>query len=147
MKFRVPQFIDMEDKIFGPLTLKQFAYILGAGGFSFIIWTFISIKIIAIILIIPVAGLFISLAFVQINGRPFVDVLESVLKYYTGSKIYTWKQPKAEMSVDMTDEAEKMVQEASKNVLIAKADSNKLHSLSLGLDVLDNVEEGEKKNI
>ena len=46
MQFKVPQFIDMEDKIVGPLTLKQFAYILGAGGFSFLLWTFIPIKII-----------------------------------------------------------------------------------------------------
>lgn len=145
MKFRVPQFIDMEDKIFGPLTLKQFAYILGAGGFSFIIWTFMPIKIIAIILIIPVAGLFIALAFVQVNGRPFVDILENFMRYYTSSKIYTWKQPTPDMKVDMTDEAERMVQEASKNVLIAKADSNKLHNLSLGLDILDKVEEDNNK--
>lgn len=146
MKFRVPQFIDMEDKIFGPLTLKQFAYIIGAGGFSFIIWTFVPIKIIAIILIIPISGLFIALAFVQVNGRPFVDVLESFVKYYAGSKIYTWKQPKPDMKTDMTDEAEKMVQEASKNVLISKADSNKLHNLSLGLDILDKVEESNQQN-
>ena len=144
MKFRVPQFIDMEDKIFGPLTLKQFAYILGAGGFSFIIWTFVPIKIVAIILIIPVAGLFIALAFVQINGRPFVDALENVMKYYTGSKVYTWKQPDPNIKVDISNEAERMVQEASKNVLISKADSNKLHNLSLGLDILDRTEEEEK---
>lgn len=138
MKFRVPQFIDMEDKIFGPLTLKQFAYILGAGGFSFIIWTFIQIKIIAVLLIAPVAGLFLALAFVKVNGRPFIDVLESALKYYTGSKVYTWKQPAPEVAnKQMSDQAEKMIQEASKNVLTSKADANKIHELSLGLDILD----------
>jgi hypothetical protein len=94
MQFRVPQFIDMEDKVVGPLTLKQFAYILGAGGFLFIIWTFISIKLIALPLILGVSALFLSLAFVKINNRPFGDILESAFAYYTGSKIYTWKQPK-----------------------------------------------------
>ena len=63
MQFRVPQFIDIEDKVIGPLTLKQFAYVLGAAGFAFLIWTFISIKIIAVILIIPLSGLFLSFAF------------------------------------------------------------------------------------
>ena len=134
MKFRVPQFIDMEDKIFGPLTLKQFAYVLGAGGFSFLIWTFISIKIIAFILIIPTAGLFISLAFLNVNGRPFVDVLENAFKYYTGSKIYIWKQP----SLSNTDQtAKQVVTETTKEVMTNKADANKLHDISLGLDVLD----------
>ena len=134
MKFRVPQFIDMEDKIFGPLTLKQFAYVLGAGGFSFLIWTFISIKIIAIILILPTAGLFIALAFLNVNGRPFVDVLENAFKYYTGSKIYIWKQPKLS-SADQT--AKQVVTETTKEVMTTKADANKLHDISLGLDVLD----------
>ena len=137
MKFRVPQFIDMEDKIFGPFTLKQFAYLLGAGGFSFIIWAFISIKIIAIILIIPVAGLFLALAFLKINSRPFVDVLESALKFYSGKKVYTWKQPSQDSKANSTQQTEKMIQDASKSVLVAKADSNKLHDLSLGLDILD----------
>ena len=87
MQFRVPQFIDIEDKVVGPLTLKQFAYILGAGGFSFIIWTFISIKLIAIPLILAVSALFLSHAFLKINNRPFADVLESAFAYYTGNKI------------------------------------------------------------
>lgn len=141
MKFRVPQFIDMEDKIFGPLTLKQFAYVLGAGGFSFIIWTFISIKIIAIILIIPTAGLFLSLAFMNFNGRPFVDFLESAFRYYAGSKIYTWKQPTVDASLDTSSAVNKMAEntanEAAKEIVVAKADANKLHEISLGLDVLD----------
>ena len=95
MQFRVPQFIDLEDKVFGPLTLKQFGYIVGAGGFSFLIWTFIPIKFIAILVIIPVAGLFLSLAFVKYNNRSFGELLESALSYYTGSKIFTWRQPQA----------------------------------------------------
>ena len=138
MKFRVPQFIDMEDKIFGPLTLKQFAYILGACGFSFLIWVFISIKIIAIILILPTAGLFIALAFFSVNGRPFVDVMESAFKYYTGAKIYIWKQPTVESNTPSPDQmAKKIVTDTTKDVLINKADSNKLREISLGLDVLD----------
>lgn len=140
MKFRVPQFIDMEDKIFGPLTLKQFAYVLGAGGFSFLIWTFISIKVIAFILIVPIAGMFIALAFAKINGRPFADTLESAFKYYSNPKIYTWKQPQKDNSPNtMSSEksVEAVTREATKEALANKVDANKLHDISLGLDVLD----------
>ena len=34
MMFSVPQFIDVEDKIIGPLTLKQFIYLAGGAGLS-----------------------------------------------------------------------------------------------------------------
>lgn len=134
MQFRVPQFIDMEEKIIGPLTLKQFAYIVGAGGFSFLIWTFIPIKIIAIILILPTAGLFLALAFVKINNRPFVDMLESAFGYYTGSKVYTWKQPAEK---DMPIQADTLIKQATEEAVIAKVNTNKLHDISLGLDVFD----------
>lgn len=136
MQFRVPQFIDIEDKVVGPLTLKQFGYILGAGGFSFIIWTFIPIKIIAIILCLAVSALFLSLAFVKINNRPFGDILENAFTYYTGSKVYTWKQPQPS-NEKTQNPAEKAVLEAAKEVTIAKANKDRLHELALGLDVLD----------
>lgn len=136
MQFRVPQFIDVEDKVVGPLTLKQFAYILGAGGFSFIIWTFIPVKVVALVLMLAVSGLFLSLAFVKINNRPFADILESAFAYYTGNKIYTWKQPKPEDQVASAG-VEEVVAEATKEVTIAKANKDRLHEVALGLDVLD----------
>ncbi len=132
MQFRVPQFIDMEDKIVGPLTLKQFAYILGAGGFSFLIWTFIPSHTLAVILIIPIGGLFLALAFVKINERPFVEILESAFNYYSGSKIYTWRQP-----TDEPSSTKNIIAKATQEVAVAKANSNKLHDLAVGLDVLD----------
>lgn len=140
MQFRVPQFIDMEDKIVGPLTLKQFAYILGAAGFSFLLWTFIPIKILAVILIIPVASLFLALAFLKINQRPFIEVLESAFNYYSSSKIYTWRQP----TDNPKDSTQNIVTKATQEVAVAKANSDKLHDLAVGLDVLDRGHEDSK---
>jgi hypothetical protein len=135
MQFRVPQFIDMEDKVVGPFTLKQFGYVLGAGGLSFVIWTFIPVKIIAIILIIIVVALFLSLAFLKINGVPFANVLESAFSYYSKSKVYTWKQPKEDTSP--TAHIDKVVVDAAKDVTIAKVNKDRLHDVALGLDVFD----------
>ncbi|MFA5132268.1 MAG: PrgI family protein [Candidatus Paceibacterota bacterium] len=139
MQFRVPQFIDTEDKVVGPLTLKQFGYLLGAGGFSFLIWTFVSIKIIAIILIVPVAGLFLALAFVKINNRSFGEILESAFAYYTGAKIYTWKQPETPAVGD--DHIDKVVADTTKEVIFSKANKDRLHDVALGLDVFDHNQE------
>lgn len=136
MKFRVPQFIDMEDKIIGPFTLKQFGYIVGAGGVSFIIWTFIPIHFLAVLVIVPVAGLFLALAFVKYNNRSFGEFLESAFMYYTGAKVYTWKQPSPEVSTQETH-IDQIVADTTKQMIISKTDRDRIHDLSLGLDVLD----------
>lgn len=135
MQFRVPQFIDMEDKVFGPFTLKQFGYIIGAGGLSFLIWTFIPIRIIAMLVIAPVAGLFLALAFVKYNNRSFGEILESAFTYYTSSKIYTWRQPAAQKSETPVD---KIVADTQKEIIISKTNRDKIHDISLGLDVFEN---------
>src|SRR3990172_12458701 len=38
MQFQVPQFIEIEDKIFGPLTFKQFIYVAGGAGACYLLW-------------------------------------------------------------------------------------------------------------
>ena len=133
MQFKVPQFIDVEDKIFGPFTFKQFGYIVGALGFAFIIWSFISIKIIAILLILPVSGLFLALAFVKINNRPFVDFLENGLRYFTGAKIYTWKQP----LTPQANEYAETITKATKETIVARVEHGRLRQIAFGLDVFD----------
>ncbi len=134
MQFRVPQFIDIEDKVIGPLTLKQFGYTLGAGGFSFLIWTFIPIHFLAVIFIIPVAGLFLALAFVQFNNRPFGALLESAFSYFTSAKIYTWKQPEPEK---METSVDHVIASTQKEMIIEKTNRDRIHDISLGLDVFE----------
>ena len=147
MKFRVPQFIDMEDKIIGPLTLKQFGYLVGAGGMAFIIWTLIPIHFIAVLVIAPVSGLFIALAFVKYNNRSFGEFLESAFAYYTGARIYTWKQP-TPTSDPSEQHIEQIVTDTTKQMIISKTNRDRIHDLSLGLDVFEHVasknEEEEK---
>lgn len=134
MQFRVPQFIDVEDKVFGPFTLKQFGYIAGALGLAFLIWTFIPIKFIAALIIIPVSGLFVALAFAKINNRPFGDILESAFSYYTNPKLYTWTQPKSE---NKNDPINQVVNETQKEIIIEKTNQDRIHDVALGLDVFE----------
>jgi len=95
MQYQVPQFIEIEDKIFGPLTFKQFAYIAGAGGICLVFFTFLPTWL-AIPLSLPFIAFGIALAFYKVNDRPFITTLELFLKYHTGNKLYLWKQRPAE---------------------------------------------------
>ena len=143
MQFRVPQFIDMEDKVFGPFTLKQFGYLVGAGGLSFLIWTFIPIHFIAFLIIVPVAGLFLALAFVRYNNRSFGEILESAFNYYTGAKLYTWKQPDIKKNQTSVDQ---VVANTQKEIIISKTNRDKIHDLSLGLDVYEHNSHNDDQN-
>jgi hypothetical protein len=91
MRFEVPQFIEIEDKIFGPFTWKQFIYLLGGVGLGVVI--FFTMPFIIFILIgVPVGGLSILLAFYPVNNRPFSIFLESMVYFYKNSRVYHWRK-------------------------------------------------------
>src|SRR3989338_2903708 len=90
MEYQVPQFIEVESKIIGPLTLKQFIYIAGTIGLC-VVFVFYLPLIFAILLTIPVVALGASLAFYKVNGKPFIELLEAGFNYYTGAKFFLWK--------------------------------------------------------
>lgn len=90
MEYQVPQFIEVEDKIVGPLTLRQFIYIAGAVGICVVFFVSFSF-IIAFLMSAPIVALAAALAFYKVNGKPFIEVLEAGFNYYTGAKLFLWK--------------------------------------------------------
>ena len=132
MQFRVPQFIDIEDKIFGPLTLKQFLYCVGAGGTGFVIIKLVPIFLLGVVLAVPVSGFFLALAFLKINNRPFIDFSESVFNYMLKAKVYIWRQPVPKIE---DKELAPLVLETTKETVIEKASEDKLHDIAFNLDV------------
>ncbi len=95
MQFQVPQFIETEDKIVGPLSLRQFLYLVGAAGLSVILFFTVQLWLWAIISI-PIAALGIGIAFIKINGQPLPKLLISALSYFWRPTTYVWQphQPK-----------------------------------------------------
>jgi len=90
MRFQVPQFIEVEDKIIGPLTFKQFIYLAGSGGAVIVLFVLLP-TFIAIIFGLPIVGLGVLLAFYKVNNQPFIRMVESFIKYSVTSKLYLWK--------------------------------------------------------
>ena len=135
MNFQVPQYIEVEDKIFGPLTFRQFAYLAGGAGVSFIIFAYIRnlSTVLAIILMIPVIAFFAALAFVKINGRPMIVALEAASRYFTASRLYLWKRsavkPKAPIVLAKPEIAKEL----------PKLSESKLRDLSWSLDINENL--------
>ena len=94
MRFEVPQFIEVEDKIVGPFTWKQFVYLAGGAGAG--IMLFILLPFYLFILTAgPVAALAAGLAFYPVNNRPFSVFLESVVRYAASARLYLWRKQEA----------------------------------------------------
>lgn len=129
MNFQVPQFIDIEDKIFGPLSFKQFLYVLGGGGGAFILFKVLP-TFLAIILGIPFLAFAFLLAFYKVNERPFIAIVESWFNYLLKNKLYLWKVRKPEKK-DPEKKEEDTVN------YVPKLSSSKLKEMSWSLDVLD----------
>lgn len=91
MRFEVPQFIEIEDKIFGPLTWRQFVYIGGGAGLATVLFFFTPFFVF-ILFGLPIAGATFALAFVPVNNRPFSVFLESVFRFFRGSRLYLWQK-------------------------------------------------------
>lgn len=136
MEYQVPQFIEVEDKIIGPLTLKQFIYLAGGAGLCVVFFAYLNL-VFAILLSIPVVALAAALSFYKVNGKPFIEVLEAGFTYYTGAKLFLWKR--REVSAGEKSSAAAAAAAAEESARIPrgtpKLTSGKLSELAWSLDV------------
>jgi len=135
MRFQVPQFIDVEDKIFGPLTFKQFIYVAGAIGLCVIFFTFLN-KFIALLLSVPVVVFGVALAFYKMNNQPFIQMVENFFHYSLSSKLYLWQ--KEEKKPTINNEQRTINNKPIQQVYVPKLSESKLRDLSWSLDIKEN---------
>lgn len=102
MRFEVPQFIEIEDKIFGPLTWRQFLYL--GGGLGMAVVLFLRLPFLLFVLSgIPLALIAGALAFYPVNNRPFSYFLEAVVNYFSQKKLYLWRKEEMLYKVSETE--------------------------------------------
>lgn len=130
-RYQVPQFIEVEDKIFGPLTFKQFVYLAGGAGLAYLLYRFMPLYI-GIFLMLPILGLAVALAFYKINNRPFILMLESAFNYVMGHKLYIWK--KEDKKVEAREETR-----APALIKVPKLSESRLKDLTWSLDINDTI--------
>ena len=132
MQFKVPQFLDIEDKIFGPFTFRQFVYLAGGGGLCYVLFKLMGFFLGAIPILL-VAGFSLALTFYRPNGKPFINMIEAAFKFAVQSRLYIWQRRQR-------DEEEKKENAVRGNEVerSAKLSGSKLRDLAWSLDVLDN---------
>lgn len=91
MIFNVPQFVNIEDKIVGPLGWKELFWLIGMGVVLMVLWGFLD-KSAFIIAAVPVSGAFLALAFYRPYGQPLIKVILFMITFFFRPKVYVWKR-------------------------------------------------------
>jgi len=133
MQFQVPQFLDVEDKVIGPLTIKQFLYMIGGAGFAYLTWRFI--PYIGWILSLGFLSLGGALAFYKFNNKPFVYIIEAAFNYIRNTRLYVWHRRERTAEVSMAPDLTNFAPTKTGGMNIPKSGGSRLNELSWTIDV------------
>lgn len=132
-QFTIPQFIDVEDKIIGPITIRQFVIILVCLMISVIAY-----KLADFTLFLTIAFLSFVLggiiAFLKINGRPFHYFILNFVQTFKKPKLRIWNNQLSKTSKELKGEGISEVKQVAKIQKKPIYLKSKLAELSLIVD-------------
>ncbi len=134
MRFQVPQFIEVEDKIFGPLTLRQFIYLSGTAGIIVMLWAVLPTFLVFLIGA-PIAALGGALSFIKINNRPFINILESAFSFTLKNNLYIWKKREHNLIRSASGKNKKDLN----TLIVPTLSKSKLKDLAWSLDIKESI--------
>jgi hypothetical protein len=132
-QYKVPQNVDIEDKVIAGLTLRQFGFLMFAGGAVLVLRYVLvgPLKIVFIPAAVGVAAFGLALAFLKINDRPFEIFLISAGKTFLRPARRIWLK-------EITNEAPKEVENKKIENLIPKENyqevKNRLEKIAMIVD-------------
>jgi len=144
MQFQVPQNIDMEDKLVGPLTLTQFLYLLGGGLLIYLLFHALARDYFGVFLLlaIPIGLIALALTFLKIQEQPLSHFVAAGIKYLGQPKVRLWqRRTYREPILTAPLKEEKKVAEPEKHV-----DKSALEQLAYKLDTAQPGKPEERKN-
>lgn len=129
MLFNVPQFIDIEDRIVGPLTAKQLGWLALGGVILLVLFNFLDTSAFVISFVI-VGGVFGALAFYKPYNVSLISFIGSSISFVFRPRIYIWKRASENIRV------EKKIKTKAKPTSRKKTlDSQKIEEISRRLDL------------
>jgi membrane-bound ClpP family serine protease len=86
-QYEVPQFIEREARILGPLTIRQLLFFAIVGGIVFLLYFYLQLLLVVIVgVILVIAALVLS--FLEVNGRPLSSFLFSIVGFFLNPHSY-----------------------------------------------------------
>jgi len=130
-QFVVPQFIDVENKIIGPITVRQFVIFLAGAGLMVLVFRMTTF-LFAMAIDVPIFALTGTFAFLKINGRPFHFFLLNMIQTLRKPTLKVWNKNLS--AKDLKGKKEK--EEKKPGLIIVKKplSASKLTQLALIVD-------------
>ncbi len=128
-QFTVPQFIDVEDKIFGPITTRQFIILLAAGLILFIAFKLADTTLFIFSLAV-VGGFALILAFVKINGQTFHYFILNIIQTMRRPSRRVWNKQYSKGELNELRHSHE-VEIPEKIISVKKLSYNRIRDLSL----------------
>lgn len=148
MQFPTPQFIDVEDTVVGPLTVKQ-TVVLGVGALIIFMSITFFVTIVAIAIALPTIIISAAFAFYKPNGRPLAVLIANYVSFKIKPKLYIWRREPEGILIKRSIKRETLKDNVSAEYKIISR--NRLQELAWTLDTQQAVvlegEEGAQENI
>ncbi|MBI2634547.1 PrgI family protein [Candidatus Peregrinibacteria bacterium] len=136
MQYKVPQNVQREDTIVGPLTLKQLIILAIGGGLAYATYISLSKAYIVSVWLPPtvILGLAtLAFAFLKIHNLPFHEFLMNLLEYHILPRKRIWTQGADTPFISSFDK-EKMDIEKKKEIKFDKKPQKSLEEITKVLD-------------
>lgn len=91
MQFIVPQFIDVEDKILGPFSVRQFIILIAGTGLIFASYRLLDFYSF-LAAVVPIGIMTLALAFLRVNGSPFHQFLINLWQTLRKPRMRIWRK-------------------------------------------------------
>ncbi len=89
-QFVVPQFLDVESKIIGPITARQFLIMLGVLLVEFVIYRVFLNLLFVLAFGVPVLAIGLAFAFAKVNGQPFHFIVLNFIQTFRKPHLRIW---------------------------------------------------------
>lgn len=140
MRYQVPQFVDIEDQIIGPFTLKQFLMYVAAVLVLIPVYLFSDLALFLLIAI-PTLGIAALFAHWKINGRSLASTIGSGFQFYTAGQLYIWRRTEKPKILKIDDPH---WEELTAGREIATLDRSDIAALAQGIETHGNVSKADE---
>jgi len=123
MQFQVPQFIETEDRVIGPFTMRQFIYIGAGAGVCAMLYFVLATWLWAILSFIIMASL-VAAAFIKINGRPLANIVLSAFGFYWKPQVYIWRSEQQKIKEEYRPTLGAVIQNIAEGLALHKSWEN-----------------------
>jgi hypothetical protein len=150
MQFKVPQNVQMADKIVGPLTLKHMIILGAGGGFAYVVYTILARDYYWEVWLPPVAFITILtlvIAFVKIYDVSFIKFIFLFIEFNLLPRKRIWQKSAAEVFIPISQKKPTEIQKkVEKKEEKAEITMKKLKNISEILDTYGKIQNNNIQN-